>query len=94
MLGGVHIQCAYYWSCLMTSCYSCNPWLPFRIDTSITWCFTIGVTLSCSQSSKKKNKSSDLKYDIGGWIILAVGIVAWIGFAKSQMLPPPPPPPR
>ncbi|KAI4350508.1 hypothetical protein L6164_004958 [Bauhinia variegata] len=39
-----------------------------------------------------KSKKSDLKYDIFGWIILAVGIVAWIGFAKSQ--PPPPPPPR
>ncbi|GER38911.1 mitochondrial import receptor subunit TOM20 [Striga asiatica] len=46
---------------------------------------------STRQQSVKKSKSSDLKYDICGWIILAVGIVAWVGFAKANMPPPPPP---
>ncbi|RDY11861.1 Mitochondrial import receptor subunit TOM20 [Mucuna pruriens] len=41
-------------------------------------------------AESKRQKSNDLKYDIFGWIILAMGIVAWVGMAKSNIPPPPP----
>ncbi|GAB2278457.1 mitochondrial import receptor subunit tom20 [Dionaea muscipula] len=55
---------------------------------------TGGPSASSTKTATKKKKSGDLKYDILGWVILAVGIVAWVGFAKNHMPPPPPPPPR
>ncbi|XP_023545906.1 mitochondrial import receptor subunit TOM20-like [Cucurbita pepo subsp. pepo] len=55
---------------------------------------TASAAASASNPKSSKKKSSDLKYDICGWIILAVGIVTWVGMTKSQLPPPPPPPSR
>ncbi|PWA77424.1 translocase outer membrane 20-2 [Artemisia annua] len=48
-----------------------------------------GPAASSSATGSAKKKSSDLTYDICGWVILAVGIITWIGMAKSQLPPPP-----
>ncbi|XP_076895663.1 mitochondrial import receptor subunit TOM20-like [Bidens hawaiensis] len=48
-----------------------------------------GPSTSSSVKGPKAQKSSDLKYDIFGWVILAVTIVAWVGFTKANVPPPP-----
>ncbi|KAI3520677.1 hypothetical protein L1887_10127 [Cichorium endivia] len=47
-----------------------------------------GSSTSSNARDLKSQKSSDLKYDICGWVILAVSIVAWVGFAKANVPPP------
>ncbi|KAK8928385.1 Mitochondrial import receptor subunit TOM20 [Platanthera zijinensis] len=49
-----------------------------------------GGSSASNTKAPKKKKSADLKYDIFGWVILAVAIVAWVGMAKTHLPPPPP----
>lgn len=52
--------------------------------------FTSGsASGASSKETKKEMIKSDLKYDILGWIVLALGVVAWVGMAKSTMATPP-----
>ncbi|KAI3812420.1 hypothetical protein L1987_17128 [Smallanthus sonchifolius] len=48
---------------------------------------SLGGGSAASSKSKKsaKNKSSDLTYDICGWIILAVGVIALVSMIKSHV---------
>ncbi|KAG5598019.1 hypothetical protein H5410_039251 [Solanum commersonii] len=42
-------------------------------------------SLDAAAKSSKKKKSININYDIFYWVILAAGIVAWVGFAKSDV---------
>ncbi|XP_076905727.1 mitochondrial import receptor subunit TOM20-like [Bidens hawaiensis] len=44
-----------------------------------------GSAAASKTKVKSKTKNSDLKYDICGWVILAVGIITWLSMAKSHM---------
>ncbi|KAB1225812.1 Mitochondrial import receptor subunit TOM20, partial [Morella rubra] len=65
------------------------PELHMELQRSMLGQQTLGGGVSASNEKSSKKKNSDLKYDIFGWVILAVGIVAWVGMAKSQVTPPP-----
>jgi hypothetical protein len=39
---------------------------------------------SNSAKTMKQKKTSEFKYDVFGWVILASYVVAWISFANSQ----------
>ncbi|KAG0456601.1 hypothetical protein HPP92_024389 [Vanilla planifolia] len=54
----------------------------------------VGRSSTSEMKGSKKKQASDLKYDILGWVILAVGIIAWVGMAKSHLPPPSSSPPR
>ncbi|ESW35747.1 hypothetical protein PHAVU_001G261400 [Phaseolus vulgaris] len=49
-----------------------------------------GSSATSKGKESKRQKNNDFKYDIFGWIILAVSIVAWVGMAKSNIPPSPP----
>ncbi|OVA09528.1 Plant specific mitochondrial import receptor subunit TOM20 [Macleaya cordata] len=49
-----------------------------------------GSSTSSNAKGTKKKKNSDLKYDIVGWVILAVGFAAWVQITRSHVPPPPP----
>jgi hypothetical protein len=40
---------------------------------------------------QRQKKEDDFKYDVLGWIVLGVAVIAWMGMAKSSMPPHPPP---
>ncbi|XP_076937251.1 mitochondrial import receptor subunit TOM20-like [Bidens hawaiensis] len=45
-----------------------------------------GGSAAASKTKKStKTKSSDFKYAICGWVILAIGVITWLRMAKSHM---------
>eukprot|EP00249_Psilotum_nudum_P005921 c19325_g1_i1 orf=493-1128(-) len=45
---------------------------------------TSGSHVKVLRKAKKKS-NNDLKYDVMGWIVLAIGVAAWAGMAKTTM---------
>ncbi|XP_022724989.1 mitochondrial import receptor subunit TOM20-like [Durio zibethinus] len=81
---------AYSSNCFLVCLFSQAPELHMEFQKVAVSQQTMGGALSASSIANAAKKSSGLKYDIFGWIILSVGIVAWAGIAKSHVPPPPP----
>ncbi|KAG4990000.1 hypothetical protein JHK82_032312 [Glycine max] len=85
------LQVAVKGNCFLDSLFFMAPELHMEIHKNgLGLMSNAGSSATSKEKESKKQKSNDFKYDIFGWIILAVGIVAWVGMAKSNIPPPPP----
>ncbi|KAJ1286861.1 hypothetical protein BS78_03G384500 [Paspalum vaginatum] len=69
------------------------PELHLEIHRQMASQATQAPSASNTRQGRKKKKDTEFWYDLCGWVILGVGIFAWVGFARANTPPPPPPPP-